>query len=193
MSNGLPCVRSRFPCLDPDTWSALQLKSYAAPMRTYTPAEAARESGLSLDTLRYYEREGILPGVERSGGGQRRYSEENLATLGFLRCLRETGMPISLLRRYGRLCRDETTLPERIELLAEHAQAVAEQIATLRSRQQRLNDKLEWYQGELARRGASAAARGGLSTRRAPSVVARVTVLRDRARPRVLRGASVRR
>ena len=127
-------------------------------MRTYTPAEAAQESGLSLDTLRYYEREGILQGVERGPGGHRVYTEDNLGTLGFLRCLRDTGMPISLLRRYGQLSQDESTLPERIELLEEHARSVAEQIAALQGQQSRLVGKLEWYRGELARqvRGADA-------------------------------------
>lgn len=122
-------------------------------MRTYTPSEAAEESGLSLDTLRYYEREGILSDVERSAGGHRVYSEDNLGTLGFLRCLRDTGMPISLLRRYGQLCQDEGTLPERIELLEEHARGVADQIETLRARQHRLAEKVDWYKGELERRG----------------------------------------
>ncbi len=121
-------------------------------MRTYTPAEAAQESGFSLDTLRYYEREGILPGVERGAGGRRVYSEDNLGTLGFLRCLRDTGMPISLLRRYGQLCQDESTLPERIALLEEHARAVVEQIDTLRARHTRLVEKIDYYQDVVSRR-----------------------------------------
>ena len=130
-------------------------------MRTYTPAEAAEESGFSLDTLRYYEREGILPGVERSVSGHRVYSEENLGTLNFLRCLRDTGMPISLLRRYGQLCQDEQTLPDRIDLLQEHADAVAQQIAALKTQQRRLDEKLEWYRAELTRRADRVAAHPG--------------------------------
>lgn len=119
---------------------------------TYTPAEASHESGFSLDTLRYYEREGILARVERTISGHRVYTEQNLATLGFLRCLRDTGMPISLLRRYGQLCQDDSTLPERIDLLVEHARSVAEQIATLRAQQRRLEEKLNYYRGEQSRR-----------------------------------------
>lgn len=121
-------------------------------MRTYTPAEAATESGFSLDTLRYYEREGILPDVARTPGGHRVYTESDLGTLGFLRCLRDTGMPITLLRRYGRLCRDESTLPERIELLEEHARNVTAELAVLQARQAQLASKLDWYRGELSRR-----------------------------------------
>jgi DNA-binding transcriptional MerR regulator len=120
-------------------------------MRTYTPAEAAGESGFSLDTLRYYEREGILPDVARTAAGHRVYTESDLGTLGFLRCLRDTGMPISLLRRYGRLCQDESTLPQRIELLEEHERNVAAELAELQARQAQLRSKLDWYRGELSR------------------------------------------
>ena len=120
-------------------------------MRTYTPAEAAGESGFSLDTLRYYEREGILPGVARTAGGHRVYTESDLGTLGFLRCLRDTGMPISLLRRYGRLCRDDSTLPQRIELLEEHARSVSAELAGLHAREAQLRSKLDWCQAELSR------------------------------------------
>lgn len=125
-------------------------------MPTYTPAEAARASGFSLDTLRYYEREGILADVGRTASGRRVYTDENLGTLGFLRCLRDTGMPISLLRRYGQLCTDESTLPQRVELLEEHARSVREQLALLRAQQRRLEDKLDWYRGELVSRGERA-------------------------------------
>jgi DNA-binding transcriptional MerR regulator len=118
-------------------------------MTTYTPAEAAALSGFSLDTLRYYEREGILPPVSRSAGGHRQYSDADLGTLGFLRCLRETGMPIERLRRYGALCRDERTVPERIALLEEHAAAVEAAIADLRAQQDRLTEKLDWYRGRI--------------------------------------------
>lgn len=121
-------------------------------MRTYTPAEAAHESGFSLDTLRYYEREGILPAVGRTGGGHRVYTEAHLGTLAFLRCLRDTGMPISLLRQYGRLCQDDSTLPQRIALLQKHADAVQRQLAALHAQQARLGEKLDWYRDELARR-----------------------------------------
>ena len=131
------------------TWSSLQVKLYPRTMTTYSPAEAAARSGFSLDTLRYYEREGILPPVARSAGGHRQFSEADLGTLGFLRCLRETGMPIEKLRRYGALCRDDSTIPERIALLEEHAAAVKDEIEELLRQQARLDEKLAWYRGQL--------------------------------------------
>ncbi|MCP2637227.1 MerR family transcriptional regulator [Microbacterium sp. HD4P20] len=125
-------------------------------MATYTPAEAAAISGFSLDTLRYYEREGILPPVARTAGGHRAFSDADLGTLGFLKCLRETGMPIERLRRYGELCRDDRTIPDRIALLEEHAAAVRRELNDLLAQQAKLDGKLEWYRGELERRGSEA-------------------------------------
>ena len=127
-------------------------------MATYSPAEAAAISGFSLDTLRYYEREGILPRVARTAGGHRVFSEADLGTLGFLKCLRETGMPIELLRRYGELCQDEDTIPDRIALLEEHATAVRRELEELLAQQARLDEKLDWYRGELDRRSAASPA-----------------------------------
>lgn len=118
-------------------------------MTTYTPAEAAAISGFTLDTLRYYEREGILPPVARTAGGHRTFTDADLGTLGFLKCLRETGMPIEKLRRYGELCRDEATVPDRLALLEEHAAAVQVELDALRAQQQRLDEKLAWYRGLL--------------------------------------------
>ena len=129
-------------------------------MATYTPAEAAARSGFSLDTLRYYEREGILPAVSRTSGGHRVYSEDDLGTLGFLRCLRDTGMPIEKLRRYGRLCQDPATLPDRLELLQEHADAVEADVEALRRQQERLAHKIAWYRTEVDAAGEPSPADG---------------------------------
>jgi hypothetical protein len=65
--------------------------SIVADVRTYSPAEVAARSGFSIKTLRYYERDSILPPIARTAGGRRVYSDGDLATLGFLRCLRDTG------------------------------------------------------------------------------------------------------
>jgi DNA-binding transcriptional MerR regulator len=115
---------------------------------TYTPAEAAERSGFSIDTLRYYEREGILSPVSRTAGGHRAYTDDDLGRLEFLACLRETGMPIAQLRRYGELADDPTTVPERIALLEEHAAQVEADLARLRVQQERLAGKIAWYRGE---------------------------------------------
>lgn len=118
-------------------------------MSSYSPAEAAEHSGFSIDTLRYYEREGILPTVARTTGGRRAYTADDLARLDFLRCLRETGMPIAKLRRYAELADDPSTMRERVALLEEHYAAAEQAIAELQSQQLRLRHKIDWYHGEL--------------------------------------------
>ena len=120
-------------------------------MTTYSPAEAAAQSGFSIDTLRYYEREGILPPIDRSAGGRRVYSDGDLWMLGFLRCLRDTGMSIEQLRRYSQLSRDDTTMPERVALLEEHAASIRARIAELDTVLGRVEEKADWYRGELRR------------------------------------------
>ncbi|WP_426181987.1 MerR family transcriptional regulator [Microbacterium sp. TWP3-1-2b2] len=118
-------------------------------MTTYTPAEASQRSGFSIDTLRYYEREGILAPVRRTAGGHRVYSDSELGTLDFLKCLRDTGMPVERLRRYGELCREEDTVPERIALLEEHAASVQRQLDEVLAKQVRLAEKIDWYRSTL--------------------------------------------
>jgi DNA-binding transcriptional MerR regulator len=118
-------------------------------MSSYSPAEAAEHTGMSIDTLRYYEREGILPTVARTSGGRRAYTSDDLARLDFLRCLRDTGMPIAKLRRYAELADDPTTMRERATLLEEHFAATEQTIAQLASQQLRLRHKIDWYHGEL--------------------------------------------
>jgi DNA-binding transcriptional MerR regulator len=125
-------------------------------MATYSPAEAAALSGFSVDTLRYYEREGILPPVARTAGGRRAYSEADLGVLGFLRCLRDTGMPIEKLRRYGELSRDDGTVAERIALLEEHAAAVQHRVDELQAQQARIDEKLAWYRSRATVRHTGA-------------------------------------
>jgi DNA-binding transcriptional MerR regulator len=117
-----------------------------------TPAEAAARSGFSLDTLRYYERIGLLAGIGRATSGHRRFTPEDLAWLGILRCLRDTGMPIADLREYAELARQEgpTSLAARLDLLVRHDSAVTDRITELRAQQEHLRAKIAYYRGELA-------------------------------------------
>lgn len=126
-------------------------------MATHTPAEAARRSGFSIDTLRYYERIGLLTGIERDPGGRRRYSDGDLGWLEILRCLRDTGMPIATMRRYACLAlatgaEAEQTIPERLEILEEHAAEVTATIALLTRQQEHLAEKIAYYRTVSATR-----------------------------------------
>jgi DNA-binding transcriptional MerR regulator len=104
------------------------------------------ETGFSLDTLRYYEKIGLLQPVPRNGAGQRRFTEDQLDWLGTIRCLRDTGMPIAEMLRFAVLVRDgDHTIPDRITLLQAHEARVREQIATLRDRQRYIHGKITYY------------------------------------------------
>jgi DNA-binding transcriptional MerR regulator len=115
-------------------------------MASYSPAEAAEKSGFSLDTLRYYERIGLLREVARNSGGHRVFSDNHLGWLELLRCLRDTGMPIAAMQRFVELSYgDDDTIPARVALLEEHDRAVERQLAHLRAQQRHIRDKLRWY------------------------------------------------
>jgi DNA-binding transcriptional MerR regulator len=117
---------------------------------TLSPGQAAEQSGFSLDTLRYYERIGLLDDIGRAPSGHRRFSEEDLEWLGVLRCLRDTGMPIAQMRRYADLARGgEPTMAERLALLIEHDRCVAERIAALQAERAHLGEKISWYRSQL--------------------------------------------
>jgi DNA-binding transcriptional MerR regulator len=116
----------------------------------FSPSQAAEQSGFSLDTLRYYERIGLLDGIDRAPSGHRRFRGEDLEWLGVLRCLRDTGMPIAQMRRYAELARGgQATLTERMCLLTEHDARVGEQIALLQAQRAHLRDKIDWYRSQL--------------------------------------------
>ena len=118
-----------------------------APMSGITIGEAALRTGLSVDTLRYYERAGLIDPVMRARNG-RRYEEIDLLWLAFLRRLRATGMPIAQMRRFARLrYAGDTTAGERRELLEEHARIVRGRIAVLSENLEIVERKITHYRG----------------------------------------------
>lgn len=121
-------------------------------MTRYSPSEAAQKSGFSLDTLRYYEKIGLLTDIDRTSGGKRIFSDDDLGWLGLLRCLRDTGMPIAQMCRFAELARaGGSTVAERTTLLEEHARGVETQIELLLRQQRNLHEKIAYYRRELAR------------------------------------------
>jgi DNA-binding transcriptional MerR regulator len=115
-----------------------------------TIAEAARASGVSAHTLRYYERAGLIDGVERAGSGHRRYGEDDLAWIEVLQRLRATGMPIRRILRYAELVRaGDGTETERLALLREHRRAVRAQLAEVRTHLAFIEQKIAKYEEKL--------------------------------------------
>jgi DNA-binding transcriptional MerR regulator len=90
-----------------------------------TIADAAKASGLSAHTLRYYEKAGLLEPVDRDPSGHRRYGDSDLERIRFLTKLRATGMPIREVRRYAELMNvGDSTNAQRLALLEAHRQVV---------------------------------------------------------------------
>lgn len=113
---------------------------------SYSIAEAARRSGLSIDTLRYYERIKLVDPPARDAAGRQAYSEDDLVWLVFLTKLRTTGMPIKLMREYAQLRRrGEAAAPRRMAILVEQRRSVHARIAQLQSCLDVLDYKIDNY------------------------------------------------
>lgn len=122
-------------------------------------AEAAERAGLSTDTLRYYERDGLLLQAPlRGAGGHRRYREDDLRWLTMLTCLRATGMTIRDVRRYADLVREGAgNESERFELLREHRRRVLAQLAEVQDHLGAIDHKIGVYSEVLEGRAAEVA------------------------------------
>ncbi|MER6067464.1 MerR family transcriptional regulator [Streptomyces sp. NPDC001852] len=138
-----------------DTASTAPADICAAPPRRhprpdgqdrYTISEVVAFTGLTAHTLRWYERIGLMPHVDRSHTGQRRYSNRDLDWLDFVTKLRLTGMPVADMVRYAELVREgESTYGERRELLESTRRDVLNRIAELRDTLAVLDRKISFY------------------------------------------------
>ena len=121
-----------------------------------TPAQMAERTGTSMDTLRYYEREGLLQSIDRSPSGHRRYSADDVLWVEVLRCLRATGMSIEQLRTYCDLGEQgDHTQPERLELLLQHREKVLQQIEEMQQSLLLVDHKINFYRDALAKEKTS--------------------------------------
>jgi len=111
-----------------------------------TIQRAAAETGLSADTLRYYERIGVLPGIARSQSGHRRFSENDIGWIKLVQCLRATGMPIEDLHRYALLMQQgDSTAGERLRLLEEHRRRIRSDLRELKTALELVDHKIAGY------------------------------------------------
>lgn len=113
---------------------------------SHSIAEAARHSGLSIDTLRYYERIKLVDPPSRDAAGRRAYSDEDLNWLVFLTRLRTTGMPIKMMREYAQLRHHgDASAARRMNILVEQRDSVRARIADLQSCLDILDYKIDNY------------------------------------------------
>ncbi|MFE2188294.1 MerR family transcriptional regulator [Streptomyces sp. NPDC059455] len=112
----------------------------------YSISEVAAHTGLTAHTLRWYERIGLMPHVDRTHTGQRRFTNRDLDWLDLVGKLRLTGMPVADMVRYAELVREgEHTFAEREKLLTAHRENVRERIAELQSTLEVLDFKIDVY------------------------------------------------
>ena len=120
----------------------------------YTVSEMAKLLNVAPSTLRYYDREGLLPFVERSSGGTRIFTETDLRWLKIISCLKSAGMPLKDIRRYIEMAmQGKETIDARLEMFHEQRRRILDQMAAL----QQTLDVVEykcWYY-ETARQAGS--------------------------------------
>lgn len=113
---------------------------------SYTIKQAAEKVNLTTHTLRYYDREGLLPFVRRDGAGNRIFTDSDLDWLGLICCLKNTGMPIKQIGIYIQWCMEgDSSLGSRLDLLLKHREAVLQQMNVLRQNLEKINYKIEHY------------------------------------------------
>lgn len=109
-------------------------------------AEVSKKYGLTADTLRYYERIGLLPAVARNKSGNRDYSEVDCKRIEFIKCMREAGLSIEVLTKYMHMFLEgDSTLKEREELLIAERDRLQARLEHMQSTLERLNHKITAY------------------------------------------------
>ncbi|CAM3230723.1 MerR family transcriptional regulator [Paenibacillus lupini] len=113
-------------------------------------AEVSAKYELSQDTLRYYERIGLIPPVNRNNNGIREYNEDNLRWVEFIKCMRSAGLPIEALIEYVNMFQQgDSTLSARKELLIEQREQLRLRIEEMVQTMGRLDSKIQNYDQSL--------------------------------------------
>ena len=123
---------------------------------SYTISEAAEKTGLPPSTIRFYDKEGLLPNIKRKNG-IRVFEDMDLRLMGLLTCLKNTGMPIKRIRDYVELTsKGDETLQERYEIIKAQRQFVLDQIEQLQYYLEELDFK-DWYYNKALAAGSESA------------------------------------
>jgi len=115
--------------------------------------EVSEQFGLSSDTLRYYERIGLIPPVNRNGSGIRDYSELDLRRVEFIKCMRSAGLPVEVLIEYvGLVQQGDKTIGARKEILVEQRELLLEKMKEMQKTLDVLNHKIEVYENAVLKK-----------------------------------------
>ena len=117
-----------------------------------TIAEVSKKYDITADTLRYYERVGLLPSIGRTSGGIRNYSEEDCRWVEFTKCMRSAGIPIEALIEYVTLFQQgPKTRAARKQILIEQRDQLLAKMNDIQKSLDRLNEKIENYDANMAK------------------------------------------
>ena len=120
----------------------------------YSIGEVSARFGLPVSTLRYYDREGLLPGVQRLNGGIRRFDESTLEALRVIECLKKSGMELRDIRQFMLWCREgPATYRQRLELFEKRRAELEQQLEHLQ-RTLAMIDFKRWYYTRALRDGS---------------------------------------
>lgn len=120
-----------------------------------TIGEMAQKLSVATSTLRYYDKEGLLPFVERTQSGIRVFKESDYEWLRVIECLKKTGMQLKDIKRFVEMAmQGEETVEERLELIVKQKNAVEEKIMQLQETLEMLNFK-QWYYETAKEKGLS--------------------------------------
>lgn len=115
-----------------------------------TITEVSKKFDLTPDTLRYYERVGLIPNVGRTSGGIREYHDEDCRWIEFIKCMRSAGLPVEILIEYVKLFEQgDETIEARKSLLIEQRDILASRLAEMQSTLDRLNVKIDRYEKSI--------------------------------------------
>jgi DNA-binding transcriptional MerR regulator len=113
-------------------------------------AEVSERYGLSTDTLRYYERVGLIPHVNRNGSGIRDYNDLDVRRVEFIKCMRSAGLPVEVLIDYMELVQQgDRTSEARKDILREQRDLLAERIREMQQTLDLLDHKIQVYENRI--------------------------------------------
>ena len=116
-------------------------------------AEVSEQYGISADTLRYYERVGLIPPVNRNEGGIRDYNELDLRRVDFIKCMRSAGLPIEVLIEYvGLVQQGDKTIKARKEILKEQRELLVSKMKEMQKTLDILDHKIEVYENAVLKK-----------------------------------------
>ncbi len=113
----------------------------------YSIGQVSKKTGLGVHTLRYYEKEGLLPFVSKTSSGLRTYSDNDLGWIKMIECLKATGMPLKGIKQYiDWFIEGDSTLTKRLEMFEKQKQNLENQLSQIQNNMQMIDYKIRLYQ-----------------------------------------------